>query len=160
MDSTLDSIPTRPNYTSIDVAHKCISEAFAGLEALVQLNIQTVKTTLSEQQALVHAALSAQTLSEVIDLQTRQLPAATTKTFAYWRHVEDIAAQTGSNTFSVMHEQAGSPLHSAPTSLHVANGRLDAWDRSSSSQPSGSQAAAGNATAPAIVDSAGNPVAS
>ncbi|MGF6768668.1 phasin family protein [Paraburkholderia sp. GAS199] len=90
---------------SFDVAYNCISEAFAGFEALVQPNNQTIRTSLSEQRAVADAALSAETFSEVIDLSTWQLSAAVTKTFAYWRHVEYISVQMGIHVVSAAHER-------------------------------------------------------
>jgi phasin family protein len=75
-------------------AYEFAAKAVAGIEKIVELNVQTVKTSLSEQQALADAALSSGSLNEVFDLQFQQLPAAVTKTCAYWGHVEDIAADT------------------------------------------------------------------
>lgn len=110
--------------TAIDVAFDGIDEVFAGFEAVVELNVQTVKTSLSEQRALTDAALAAGSIAEVIDLQTRQLSAAVTKTFAYWRHVEDTAVQTGNNVFSAMHEHSGSPLRTIAGIFNIAISRF------------------------------------
>jgi phasin family protein len=74
------------------------------------LNIQTAKTAVAEQRALADAALSAHSLSEVIDLQSRQLPAAVKKSSAYSRHVEDIAVQMGTGLFIAMQEHIGRSL--------------------------------------------------
>jgi phasin family protein len=63
--------------TSVEVAaFDCITELFGGFERVAELNVQTVKTSLSEQQALADAALSARSLSEVMDLHSQPLPAA------------------------------------------------------------------------------------
>jgi hypothetical protein len=59
---------------------------------------------------LADAALSAHSLSEVIDLQSQQLPAAVKKSFAYSRHVEDIAVQMGTGLFIAMQEHIGRSL--------------------------------------------------
>jgi phasin family protein len=74
------------------------------------LNVQTVKTSLSEQRALADTALSARSLSEVIGLQSQLLSAAIKKTFAYWQHVEDIAIETRYGWFTAVQEHLGSSL--------------------------------------------------
>ena len=106
-----ESQPSLPRRDAVvETAFDCASQVFAGLEKAARLNIQTVKTSVSEQQALVDAALSAQTISEVIDLHSQQFPASVTKTFAYWRHVEDIAVQTQSGFFAAVREHIGSAI--------------------------------------------------
>ena len=77
---------------------------------VVELNVQTVKTSFSEQRALADTAPSARSLSEVIGLQSQLLPAAIKKTFAYWQHVVDIAIETRYGWFTAVQEHLGSSL--------------------------------------------------
>ncbi|MDP9648760.1 phasin family protein [Paraburkholderia caledonica] len=92
------------------VAYQMAAKAVAGLEKVVELNMQTVKTSLSEQRALVDAALSSVSLDQVIDLQFQQVPAAMKKTCAYWGHVEDIAVDTHNELAGVLQDSVSSYL--------------------------------------------------
>ena len=83
----------RNESTSIG-AYQVASKAVEGLEKIVELNVQALKTSISEQQALVNAALSSPSLHQIVELQLQHFPAAITKTSAYWRHVGDITAET------------------------------------------------------------------
>ncbi|MFM0204091.1 hypothetical protein PQR53_30065 [Paraburkholderia fungorum] len=51
----------------------------------------------------------------------KQFPAAVTKTFAYWRHVEHIAVQTRNALFSAMQEHFGSSLQTFAEIFDVAS---------------------------------------
>jgi phasin family protein len=115
---------------ALEAALDCANELFAGIEKAARLNIQTVKTSLSEQQALMDATLSAQTISEVIDLQSQQYPASVTKTFAYWRHVEDIAIQTQSGVFAAVREHIGRAIGTAADTFSGASAGLAEQARS------------------------------
>lgn len=100
------SIPRRRD-AAAEASFDCAKQVFGGFEQVARLNMQTVKTSLAEQQTLMAATLSAGSISEAIDLQSKQFPASITKIFAYWRHVRDIAVQTQSNLFSAAHESIG-----------------------------------------------------
>ncbi|WNC93217.1 phasin family protein [Paraburkholderia sp. FT54] len=128
--------------------------AATGLERIVELNVQTVKTSLREQEVLAGAALSFQSFSEVIDLQSQQLPAAVKKTFAYWRHVEEIAVETGGELASVMQAsfQRFVATLRAPVDIAMSTARAQG-DTSSLLTMDPPRAAAG--TAAAILDSSG-----
>jgi phasin family protein len=95
---------------SLQAAFDCVNEVVAGFERVVELNVQTVKTSLAEHRALVDAALSARSFSEAIDLHSQQMPAAVKKTFAYWRHVEDISVTTQSGVFAALRDLSGGAL--------------------------------------------------
>lgn len=112
----------RQGDAALRASASCAEEIFAGFEKVIRLNMQTAKTAVAEQQALADAALSAQSLSEVIDLQSQQLPAAVKKGFAYSRHVEDIAAETGTGIFLAMQEQIGRSLRTFWDAVDVSTG--------------------------------------
>jgi phasin family protein len=112
----------RQGDAAIRASSSCAEEIFAGFEKVVRLNMQTAKTAVAEQQALADAALSAKSLSEVIDLQSQQLPAAVKKGFAYSRHVEDIAAQTGTGLLLAMQEHIGRSLRTFWDALVISSG--------------------------------------
>ncbi|NKJ50829.1 phasin [Burkholderia sp. SG-MS1] len=158
---TADQLSSRRRDAAVNAAFDCNAEVFDGITKVVELNIQTVKTSLSEQQAMADAALSAQSLSAVIDLQSRQFPAAVKKTFAYWRHVEDIAVQTGIGLFTAMQTHVGSVLTTFADMADVAPGTaatqegLGKWSVFVTGQPAVDPAQPGG-----IVDSSGNAVSS
>ncbi|WP_027800819.1 phasin family protein [Paraburkholderia dilworthii] len=91
-------------------AYDVAAKAVACFEKVIELNVQTVKTSLFEQQALVDAALSSASLDQVIDLQLQQVPAAIKKTCAYWGHVEDIAVDLHNELASVVQDSMQSYL--------------------------------------------------
>jgi hypothetical protein len=70
---------------------------------------------------LADAALSAQSVSEVIDLQARQFPAGVKKSLAYLRHVEEIAERVGNGLFAAMQAHFGSSLKAFAEMADSAN---------------------------------------
>jgi phasin family protein len=118
----------RQRDTAVEAAFGYTTEVVAGLEKVLELNVQTVKTSFSEQRALADAALSARSLSEVIDLQSQLLPAVVKKTFAYWQHVEDIAVETRYGLFTAVQEHFGSSLRALAEMADIASGGLAAQE--------------------------------
>jgi phasin family protein len=156
---TVQQFSTRQRGIAVNAAFDWTTDVLAGIEKLIELNMQTIKTSLSEQQVLVDAALSARTLSEVIDLQSRQFPAGVKKTFAYLRHVEEIGAYMGSGVFSALHEQTGSALRAFTTVMDFAS--FGATRQEPSDTPDllvGEQPATVHADEPVILDSSGKVV--
>jgi phasin family protein len=158
---TMNQLSPRQRDAVVEAAFDCTTEVFAGIERVVELNVQTVKTSLSEQQALADAALSARSLSEVIDLQSQQFPASVKKTFAYWRHVEDIAVQTRDGFFGAMEEHFGGSLQTFAEMFDVMSVGFAVQERlGGSSLFVMAQPAVGDAERVAIVDSSGKVVSS
>lgn len=132
------------------------NDSFDALEKLTTLNLQVVKTSLSEHRALADAALSATSPFAVFDLHLRASQAAIEKMLAYWRHVGDIAMQTQSQLLS-----ASLDASEAASRSDVAQGgrmMLDTSKRIGQDVGSGIDDAAKQAAS--IVDSAGNAVSS
>lgn len=71
---------------------------FDGFEQLAHLNLQTVKTTLAEQQAIAEAAVTSNSLEWVLSLPPAQMQAGLKKALAYWRHVSTITIDTVADT--------------------------------------------------------------
>lgn len=63
--------------------------AFDGIEKMVALNLQVVKVTLAENQAIVTKALSARP-EELFELSTSLMQPAAEKMASYGRHVREI----------------------------------------------------------------------
>ncbi|QQC66940.1 phasin family protein [Paraburkholderia ginsengisoli] len=156
-----DQFSSRQRDTVVETAFDCNTEIFSGVARFVELNLQTVKTSLSEQQALADAALSAQSLSEVIDLQSQRFPAAIKKSFAYWRHVEDIAAQTRIGLFTAMQSHFDNSLNTFTDIVETASAETVAQEQSAeSSLLVTSEPVVAAAEQVAIVDSSGKVVSS
>jgi phasin family protein len=152
--TTLNYSPLFRRDTDLPGAFDWMACAVAGLEKLVELNVQTVKTSLREQEVLAGAALSSRSLNEVIELQSQQLPAALKKTFAYWRHVQEIAVETGGGLASVMQTSFQSLVTTLQAQVDIATSAASEQGRTSrllSTYPA--RATAG--TPAAIVDSSG-----
>ncbi|SDR54019.1 phasin family protein [Paraburkholderia fungorum] len=66
---------------------------YTAVERVIELNVQTLKTSLLEQRALAGAVFSPQSAAECIELPMRLLPATVKKQVAYWRHFGDIGFQ-------------------------------------------------------------------
>lgn len=114
---------------------------------------------MSEQQALTEAALSADSLDDVVDLQSQQFPAAVKKTFAYWRHVEEIAAGTRIGLFNAMQAHFGNSLKTLGEMVDIACGNVQEQAGNSSLLVT-TQPAFASAERVEIVDSSGRAVSS
>lgn len=159
MDTAALARPAASQTINPTPAFEWSAKAFAGFEKVVELNVQTIKTSLSEQQALANAAISSQSFDEVVDLQMQQMPAALKKTFAYWRHMEEIALETRNDLAAVLAESVQRSLAMMPSLVDHALSAAD--DATSTVQLIGAQAShAVENEAVAIVDSAGNVVSS
>jgi len=87
--------------TSMETMFGLTTKAFAGVEKLVELNLQVAKTAISEASANAKAALSAKDAQEFLTLQAALLQPAAEKAAAYSRHLYDIAAATGAEVGKV-----------------------------------------------------------
>jgi phasin family protein len=155
--TTLNYAPLFRRDTDLPGAFDWMACAVAGLEKLVELNVQTVKTSLREQEVLAGAALSSRSLNEVIELQSQQLPAALKKTFAYWRHVQEIAVETGGGLASVMQASFQSLVTTLQAPVDIATSAASEPGRTSrllSTYPARTTAG----TPVAIVDSSGRKI--
>ncbi|MFM0173276.1 phasin family protein [Paraburkholderia sediminicola] len=152
--TTLNYSPLFRHDADLPDAFDWMGCAVAGLEKLVELNVQTVKTSLREQEVLAGAALSSRSLNEVIELQSQQLPAALKKTFAYWRHVQEITVETGGDLASVMQASVQSLATTLQAPVDIATSAASEQGRTSrllSTYPP----TAASGTPAAIVDSSG-----
>jgi len=81
------------------------SKAFEGVEKLIELNVQTAKTALTEAADAARAALSVKDAQELLSLQAGLLQPSAEKAVAYGRHVYDIAASTNAEVSKVAEAQ-------------------------------------------------------
>ena len=82
------------------------NKAFEGVEKLVELNLQAVKSALGEAAETTKAVLSVKDAQELLALQAGLLQPAAEKAAAYSRHLYDIAAATNAEVAKVAEETA------------------------------------------------------
>lgn len=70
------------------------TKAFEGVEKLIELNLQVVKSTLAESQESVQRALSVKDAQELIALQASLSQPIAEKVLSYSRHLYEIASGT------------------------------------------------------------------
>ena len=81
------------------------NKAFEGVEKLVELNLQAVKSALGEAAETTRAALSVKDAQELLALQATMLQPAAEKAASYSRHLYDIAAATQAEVAKVAEAQ-------------------------------------------------------
>jgi phasin family protein len=80
--------------SSIDTFFRLAGKTFEGIEKLAELNLQTIKTLISEAQETALTVLSIKDLQELVTLQSGLLKPTGEKAAAYARHVREIVAAT------------------------------------------------------------------
>lgn len=79
---------------NIEVLFGLTEKAYAGIEKLVELNMQVARTALAEAAEHAHATLSVKDAQELLALQQALLQPAAEKAAAYNRHLYEIASST------------------------------------------------------------------
>src|ERR1700756_3433899 len=80
--------------TGAETTFALLNKAFNGVEKLVELNVQAVKSTLAENQEIVATALSTNEPHKLFSQQTSEAQPALEKAQSYWRHVYEILSST------------------------------------------------------------------
>jgi phasin family protein len=70
------------------------AKAFGCMEKLTDLNLRAVRSTLSENQAILNLSLSMKDPRALFALQTTRTQAAMEEAQSYWRHVNNIMFNT------------------------------------------------------------------
>ncbi|MEC3765399.1 MULTISPECIES: TIGR01841 family phasin PhaP1 [Cupriavidus] len=81
------------------------TKAFEGVEKLVELNLQVVKTSFAEGVDNAKKALSAKDAQELLAIQAAAVQPVAEKTLAYTRHLYEIASETQSEFAKVAEAQ-------------------------------------------------------
>ncbi|MFM2066504.1 MAG: hypothetical protein RLZZ584_1413 [Pseudomonadota bacterium] len=84
------------------------SKAFAGVEKLVELNLQTARAGFDEGAEAAKAALSVKDAQELLTLQAGLVQPAADKAAAYGRQVYEIAAATQADITKLVEAQFAS----------------------------------------------------
>ena len=90
---------------NVEVLFGLTEKAYAGIEKLVELNLQVAKAALSETAETVQAALTVKDAQELMALQQALLQPAAEKAAAYSRHIYDIATGTQTEVGKVVESQ-------------------------------------------------------
>ncbi len=90
---------------NLEVLFGLTEKAFAGVEKLVELNLQVAKAAMSEAADNTKAVLSVKDAQELLALQQALLQPAAEKAAAYSRSVYEIAATTGAEVTKVAETQ-------------------------------------------------------
>lgn len=81
------------------------AKAFEGVEKLVELNLQTAKTSFEEAAEHAKATLAVKDAQELVALNNSLLQPVAEKVAAYSRHIYDIATATGGEVTKATEEQ-------------------------------------------------------
>jgi phasin family protein len=90
------------------------TKAFSNVEKMVELNMATVRATLSESADLTKAALSAKDPQSLMALQASLIQPSAEKATAYGRHLADIAKSAQADVVVVAEAQ----MAAAQQALH------------------------------------------
>ncbi len=91
---------------NIETMFGLTQKAFAGIEKLVELNLQATKAAMAETANNAQAMLSAKDAQELLALQAGLMQPLADKTMAYSRHLYDIASGTSAEFSKAAEEQA------------------------------------------------------
>ena len=86
---------TATNQANFQALETLATQAFAGVEKLVELNMQASKALLNESFAHAQAVLAAKDAQELLALHGNLLKPLADKTAAYAQHVQSIVAESG-----------------------------------------------------------------
>ena len=83
------------NKATLQILESITTQAFAGVEKLVELNMAASKSLLGESFNHAQAVLSAKDAQELLALQSSLIKPLADKTAAYAKHVQTIVAGSG-----------------------------------------------------------------
>ena len=108
------------NKANLEVLMGIAAKTFEGVEQLVALNLQVVKTSLDEAAEASLAMLSAKDPQSLLVLQAGLLQPAAEKVAAYGRQVYDIVASTKAEVEKVAGVQAAAAQNSFLAAVEAA----------------------------------------
>lgn len=84
------------NKATLQTLESITTQAFAGVEKLVELNMAASKSLMGESFSHVQAVMAAKDAQELLALQQNMMKPMADKTAAYAKHVQTIIAGSGS----------------------------------------------------------------
>ena len=111
--------------TNLETLFGLTAKAFEGVEKLVELNLQVVKSTLAESQENAQRALSVKDAQELLALQASLAQPVAEKVLSYGRHVYEIASATQAEFARVAEAQYEEQNRKVQSLVVVLLDRLD-----------------------------------
>jgi phasin family protein len=121
------------------------TKAFAGVEKMVELNIQASKAALSEASDNTKAALSVKDAQELMALQAGLFQPLAEKTASYSRHLYDIASSAGAEFGAAFEAQTAEGQKKFMSMMDTAAKNAPAGSETAVAVMKSAVAAAGNA---------------
>ncbi len=113
------------NKAGVDVFETFAGAAFAGIERLAALNLNTARTLLEQGAANSRALLAAKDAEALLAVQTRLAQADSRKAAEYSRRVYEIASQTRDSVSKLVGSQVLELNQSFGEALDQANAAFD-----------------------------------
>jgi phasin family protein len=130
---------------SVDTLFGLTNKAFAGVEKLVELNIQASKAALNEASDNAKATLSVKDAQELLALQAGMFQPLAEKTASYSRHLYDIASSTSAEFTAAVEAQTSEGQKKFMSLVDTASKNAPAGSESAVAMMKSAVAAAGNA---------------
>lgn len=112
-----------PNQAGVDVFETFAGAAFAGIERLAALNLNTARSLLEQGAANSRALLTAEDAQELLAVQNRLAQADSRKAAEYSRRVYEIASQTRDSVSKLVESQVSELNQTFGEALELAAGR-------------------------------------
>jgi phasin family protein len=131
--------------SSVETLFGLTNKAFAGVEKLVELNIQASKAALNEASDNAKATLSVKDAQELLALQAGMFQPLAEKTASYSRHLYDIASSTSAEFTAAVEAQTSEGQKKFMSLVDSASKNAPAGSESAVAMMKSAVAAAGNA---------------
>jgi phasin family protein len=131
--------------SSVEILFGLTNKAFAGVEKLVELNIQASKAALNEASDNAKATLSVKDAQELLALQAGMFQPLAEKTASYSRHLYDIASSTSAEFTAAVEAQTSEGQKKFMSLVDTASKNAPAGSESAVAMMKSAVAAAGNA---------------
>jgi len=93
------------NKTALEVFHSATIASIEGFEKLAALNVQAAKASLDESTDALKSMTDVKDAKQFADIATGSVQPATDKVTAYYKHVYEIANETGTELAKLFEKQ-------------------------------------------------------
>lgn len=93
------------NKTALEVFHSATIASIEGFEKLAALNVQAAKASLDESTDALKSMTEVKDAKQLADIATGSVQPATDKVSAYYKHVYEIANETGTELAKLFEKQ-------------------------------------------------------
>ncbi len=91
--------------SALEAFHGATSASIAGFEKLAALNVQATKTSLEESTEALRSLVEVKDPKQLAEIATSSVQPTTDKVAAYYKHVYEIANETGSELARLFERQ-------------------------------------------------------